>query len=279
MKRVNFTLLICLLNILQLCCDALIQDITWCSLPKCKIKENHTICKWGIICPPDQTCETNVNFNKQMKDYIMELHNKKRNIIALGEDEQVPEKVRKAADMNVLQWHVHLEYVARCHSRQCDFNHDECRVVPDFDRVGQNIYTKSFTNKDPDHVDTKSIIDQGVEGWYNEIKHATEDIYNQWDKTSESSGHYTQLIWAKTTHIGCGLSQTRNHKKLTFYLVCNYGLQGNIKQKPIYSVGEPCSKCPEDKECNPQFKGLCGTIEAYAFKCPCEENQEGENGD
>lgn len=84
MKPVNFTLLSCLLNIVQLSTNARIQDISWCSLPDCKVKENHTICKWGVFCPPDPKCESNVNFNKEMKDYIMKLHNKKRNIIALG---------------------------------------------------------------------------------------------------------------------------------------------------------------------------------------------------
>ncbi|KAL1498259.1 hypothetical protein ABEB36_009085 [Hypothenemus hampei] len=252
--------------------SVLIKDVDWCNSPNCKLKMNHTICKWGVLCPPDKLCETTLEFNKEMKDYIMELHNIKRNKIALGEDDNVPIDVRKAANMNVLQWHIHLEFVARCHSRQCTFGHDECRVVPDFPKVGQNIFFKSFPNYKAHDVNIKEIVENSIQAWYGEVKHVPEEVYEKFKNTVEAiTEHYTQMIWADTTHIGCGLSQTKNQKDLKFYLVCNYGLAGNVVTWPIYKVGEPCSKCSTGKECNTKFKGLCGNIEDYAIKCPCEE--------
>lgn len=63
-----------------------------------------------------------------------------------------------------MQWDIHLEFVARCHSRQCDRNHDECRVVPRFSQVGQNIYTHNFTKEEAADVEAKDVIDKAVEG-------------------------------------------------------------------------------------------------------------------
>lgn len=138
------------------------------------------------------------NCSRYLRVFLVVLHNGD----ILGEEKRVPDKVRKAADMSILQWHVHLEYVARCHSRQCDFNHDDCRAVPDFPKVGQNIYMKTFSSKNPEDVNIKSIVEQAVEAWYNEIENVPENTYLKWEKNEKPSGHYTQMIWAKTTHIG-----------------------------------------------------------------------------
>lgn len=62
----------------------LIKDVNWCVSPFCKVKKHHTICMWGTLCDPERRCQTNLEFNKEMKDYVMELHNKKRNLVALG---------------------------------------------------------------------------------------------------------------------------------------------------------------------------------------------------
>lgn len=49
-------------------------------------------------------------------------------------------------------------------------------------------------------------------------------------------GHYTQLVWAKSTKIGCGIVK---YKELFFnkkYLVCNYGPAGNYMDRPVYEI-------------------------------------------
>lgn len=50
-------------------------------------------------------------------------------------------------------------------------------------------------------------------------------------------GHYTQMIWDKTTKIGCGMARGANG---TIYIVCNYSPAGNvIGQRPVSGATPP----------------------------------------
>jgi len=43
-------------------------------------------------------------------------------------------------------------------------------------------------------------------------------------------GHYTQIIWAKTTKVGCGMATTSKYN----YLVCQYTKPGNYMNQYVY---------------------------------------------
>ena len=45
----------------------------------------------------------------------------------------------------------------------------------------------------------------------------------------EEIGHYTQIIWRGTTHVGCALHDDRGWR----YLVCRYSPKGNADGKPV----------------------------------------------
>lgn len=69
--------------------------------------------------------------------------------------------------------------------------------------------------------------------------------------------HYTQVVWAKTTHIGCGLAVSNPTKGFTTTIVCNYGKAGNHENKPLYQVGPAGSACPKGTK---NEDGLCASI-------------------
>lgn len=61
-----------------------------------------------------------------------------------------------------------------------------------------------------------------VDAWYNEIKD-----YNFDDPSySESTGHFTQLVWKSSTTVGCGYKNCGNG--YGYYVVCNYQPAGNV---------------------------------------------------
>ena len=66
-------------------------------------------------------------------------------------------------------------------------------------------------------------------------------------------GHLTQLIWAETDKLGCGITLlVRNMfggSMWKYLLVCEYGPAGNVESRPIYQYGKSCSRCPVDTNC------------------------------
>ncbi|CAH8634065.1 unnamed protein product, partial [Schistosoma rodhaini] len=80
-----------------------------------------------------------------------------------------------------------------------------------------------------------STIKSAVDAWFNEHK-----LYNFSVNNCRKCLHYTQMVWAKTTDIGCGVA---NCSTYGLSIVCNYGPGGNwINEKP-YEV-KPRNLCP-----------------------------------
>ena len=63
-------------------------------------------------------------------------------------------------------------------------------------------------------------------------------------------GHYTQIVWASTSKIGCGIMQYFDNTTVITNLpykmvyVCNYGPAGNLVNAPVYTTGPAASACP-----------------------------------
>jgi len=81
-----------------------------------------------------------------------------------------------------------------------------------------------------------------------------ETIFNQWYeeksaflrsgiinhyKGSHSWGHFSQIVWAENTEIGCALSKFSNHGDYNL-LVCKYGV-GNVINNKVFEAGHGSS--------------------------------------
>ena len=124
-------------------------------------------------------------------------HNRLRSRVASGLTRLPP-----ATNMLEVHWDEELAQVAQRLADQCVFDHDcsECRRVGRFS-VGQNLY-QAFTTRTEERTDWVGAIDS----WFNEIELLPISSVSSFT-FSPSTGHFTQLAWAATNKIGCGVTQ------------------------------------------------------------------------
>lgn len=84
---------------------------------------------------------------------------------------------------------------------------------------GENLWVGGST--DPEAFP----VSEAVKTWFQEKK-----FYSK--KSGRCSGgvcgHFTQLVWRKTTHVGCGVAQCKVGEFYTTIWACNYSPAGNI---------------------------------------------------
>ena len=185
--------------------------------------------------------------DESLKQTILDLHNDYGRQIAEGKESRLR---YEASDMMELTWDDEMAKGAQMWANQCYFNHDEndvCRF-----RVGQNLYKAGMFKGSSEAEKVDPIWTDAMESWYSEIDDFRENP-TQPSSNYLGTGHFTQLIWAKTQFVGCGFivheGYGGSNRYDTKYYVCNYGPAGNWLRKPVYSSGSPCSKCPAGSDC------------------------------
>uniref|UniRef100_A0A146LMH0 Venom allergen 5.01 n=2 Tax=Lygus hesperus TaxID=30085 RepID=A0A146LMH0_LYGHE len=215
-------------------CGVVLGEREWCDL---KCKENYfvyenTMCKYE-----EKTGTPFVNvMTPKMKEDLLKMHNEFRNKLAGGGLEGWP----TAADMLELSWDDDLAKSAQRWASQYPPTHDKCRRTPHFKSVGQNLARGRTTN-----------MNLSIAGWTREAKFASPHVVDNF-QFNDKTGHFTQVSWAKTQKIGCGVATTKQGYWIRWWLACNYGPSGNVWYQRMYTRGAPCSACPEGTRCNPQ---------------------------
>ncbi|XP_077484583.1 uncharacterized protein LOC144094540 isoform X2 [Amblyomma americanum] len=212
-----------------------------------RLSSRHTICL-----PRREDCSiASAGITKKEIKDILDAHNTYRQMVARG---NVP-GLDPAANMMKLVWDNELAAVAQAHANQCRFHHDcySCRRVSRFN-AGQNLflhYSSSLQSKPTDWAGV-------VKSWFDEYKLFDPSEVDAF-RTVEDSGHFTQMIWAKTTYIGCGKARFKIEDEdwyRTLY-TCNYGPLGNVVKSRVYEKGPACSHCPNETTCSHSTPGLC----------------------
>ena len=83
-------------------------------------------------------------------------------------------------------------------------------------------------------------------------------------------GHYTQVVWAETEELGCGMVYYKEDSAQYQYqtiVVCNYAKGGNFKDAEMYATGTACSACPNGYTCD---DGLCSKAWLILLQCKYE---------
>ena len=140
--------------------------------------------------------------------------------------------VRKKHNLPLLTWSDALAQSSRewgktLVRRGCDFYHD-----PDTE-YGENLYWQWIS--DSNNTELISSPEEAVTWWADEIRY-----YNYAKNTcrkGKDCGHYTQLVWAETTEVGCSVHtcfDADNDDTQTDLWVCRYDPPGNIEGEKPY---------------------------------------------
>eukprot|EP00057_Strongylocentrotus_purpuratus_P003498 XP_003726783.1 PREDICTED: hyphally-regulated protein [Strongylocentrotus purpuratus] len=175
-----------------------------------------------------QTRQVNSNgLTSELKELFLNAHNDFRSRVHSP----------NAANMVQMKWDDTLAEMAQGWSDQCVFTHGNPPNISPYSWVGQNIWAGSGTGWD--HYGM-------IEDWYNEVS----DYNYQSNSCSGICGHYTQIVWAESTRVGCAITTCTTIQNLGWspatILVCNYGEGGNYVGKKPYVSGPPCSQCPSN---------------------------------
>ncbi|CAG9798066.1 unnamed protein product [Chironomus riparius] len=158
--------------------------------------------------------------------------------------------VPPAANMLSMKWHHGATKAAQRWADKCYLlTHDtpKGRWINNYGSCGQNIFVS--THKVPWLFALRT--------WFEERHNFT---YGSHRNDLNVVGHFTQMIWASTHKVGCGLSKCSRggpRNKPFYNYVCNYCPIGNRIEKlgTPYKKGKPCSACSQS--CHSKKIRLC----------------------
>ena len=142
-----------------------------------------------------------------------------------------------------MKWDSRLEKVAQDFADKCHFAHNSARTSQAggaYSRVGENVYLTATTA-----ATISTDVSRATRAWHNEVRDY--ELASNSCAPGRVCGHYTQVVWRSSTHLGCAAkvceaSKFRNDPwsgryPTLFIVVCNYGPAGNIDSQRPYT---PC---------------------------------------
>jgi len=152
-----------------------------------------------------------------------------------------------ATNMLQMTYDQGLADLAQKWSAQCKYSHNPQPTTSDFENVGENLFLSTkATNASFD-------LFTAANQWWSERE--LFDYHKNSCEDGQVCTHYTQMVWADSHALGCGMSLCTNMQvgeqllESAQIIVCNYGPRGNIMDVLPYKEGSGCSECPEGKEC------------------------------
>ena len=207
----------------------------------CKLGEDNTMCKYCGIGPTCNDQVINNEMTESMKQELLDKHNELRAKVANGQEAGQP----SATNMNKLVWDDELASNAQLWANQCPDRswvksksapHDpDRRTIKYHGLVGQNIAESWFSKDDLNWDLSKKLQDM-----YDEVKDFPSANVGAFSKAGATGviGHYTQIVWAKTKYVGCGViyykDLSESAKRYPYRKVANYDLTRTI-YLPSYS--------------------------------------------
>ncbi|XP_033625748.1 uncharacterized protein LOC117288979 [Asterias rubens] len=211
--------------------------------------------------------------NQAEKTAILDKHNELRG-----------QTIPSAANMRFMEWDDTLATHAQQYSDMCIWAHGfpDVNITP-FNPVGQNLWLVGPVSES--YRPNGAAVTQS---WFNEDRFY--DYETHACEPGRMCGHYTQVVWATSYAVGCGMTfcPTTAHFTTPNVMIvnCHYGPAGNFAGARPFISGMPCTQCltnigqcynnqcrlcsthSEECVCSQTCEN-CGTLDADMCKCAC----------
>lgn len=183
--------------------------------------------------------------------YIVNTHNYYRNMVASGNVPGNEGISPPAKNMLQMYWHEKLAVKAQELAKTCKstFIPVNGRSIPDMPfLIGENF---ELAGKE-EQANWAGVIGK----WFNQISNfkSRQVLMKTEDHESKLSDSFTQLIWARTYMVGCGISVCDNN----LLYICLYGPGGNVTGQSIYLPAvTPEIHCPSGTMKSQLYPKLC----------------------
>eukprot|EP00092_Neocalanus_flemingeri_P011792 GFUD01012715.1.p1 GENE.GFUD01012715.1~~GFUD01012715.1.p1 ORF type:complete len:422 (+),score=81.87 GFUD01012715.1:188-1453(+) len=213
-----------------------------------------------VYAGPSKECAAKTlvkGFSQAGKELLVKTHNELRQKVAAGLETNGNQP--KASNMRKISWNEELAEIAQRWVDQCIFGHDEIHNLCDGTSVGQNAFL-AFDRSEETQDEVMAKVDKPVTAWYAEVEIPFDSsLINPFKWTGGDTGHYTQVVWADSHQVGCGMVNYKDGDWYKTIITCNYAVGGNMVGSTMYKVGEGCSDCPAGTTCDSTFDKLCAT--------------------
>lgn len=123
-----------------------------------------------------------------------------------------------------LDWDANLASQSQVYANKCEWKHSG------MDGVGENL--SMFASTSESNLLSDNPATRAMQGWYDKEL----PMYDfSSPGFSMATGHFTQVVWASTTKVGCGVALcpagTIASNMQSVYVVCQYGPPGNYQSK------------------------------------------------
>ena len=153
-----------------------------------------------------------------------------------------------AANMFELKWNDNLAKRAQDWANDCKRGHryqDSCTGT----HLGQNLYY-SYNSRYTSSAASTMDVTMAVASWDGEKKDYTYSSLSC--AAGKVCGHHTQVVWANSKEIGCGIKYCPNGiTNLSWpsgvVIACNYDPPGNYYGQKPYNTGAAGSQCRNGK--------------------------------
>lgn len=179
-----------------------------------------------LILRSNETCYNSHGMSTAEKQKIIDDLNKFRNQVANGSQAGQP----GATNMNQMSWDMDLENLAQDYLDTCPGNvPNPAPNTTSYFNCGESYFMGPAGNNSISGLNTYNPI----EIWFGEVANFSNSSISPF-VASSSAVHYSQVEWAKTDRIGCGM----NYDGLNWYILCNWYPGNNKAGDVMYIAGK-----------------------------------------